>query len=135
VEDDPENALIMRQLLSRAGFVVRVVESGTEGIDAFEQWKPHFIWMDLRMPDMSGTEAAGRIRELAEGRMVKIAAMTASAFEMEREQVLAAGMDDFIRKPFRPSEVFRSMERLLGAKYLESEEAQSWGSKQDSAKA
>jgi signal transduction histidine kinase/ligand-binding sensor domain-containing protein/CheY-like chemotaxis protein len=130
VEDEPENALIMEQMLSRAGFQVRVVESGAKGIEVFEAWRPHFVWMDLRMPEMSGTETARRIRELPEGGNVKIAAMTASAFESERAQVLAAGMDDFVRKPFRAGEVFGCMGRLLGVQYQQAREPRSVGREQ-----
>jgi CheY-like chemotaxis protein len=100
---------------------VRVATTGRTGIAAFEQWRPHFIWMDLWMPDTNGTDASRRIREIAGGREVKIAAMTASAFAAEREQVLAAGMDDFIRKPYRPHEIFDCMARHLGVRYRQVE--------------
>jgi signal transduction histidine kinase/CheY-like chemotaxis protein/ligand-binding sensor domain-containing protein len=117
VEDDPPNALVMKQMLSRAGFQVRLVERAAEGIEVFQQWKPHFIWMDLQLPEMSGTEAARRIRELEHGATVKIVAMTASAFESDREHVLAAGMDDFVCKPYRPAEVFDCLARHLPIRF------------------
>ncbi len=113
VEDDPQNALVMKQMLGRAGFQVRLVEGAAEGIEVFQQWRPHFIWMDLRLPEMSGTEAARRIRELEHGGAVKIAATTASAFESDRAGVLAAGMDDFVCKPFPPAEIFDCLARHL----------------------
>ena len=117
VEDDPANALVMKQMLSRAGFQVRLVQRAAEGIEVFQQWRPHFIWMDLQLPEMSGTEAARRIRELEHGGTVKIAAMTASAFESDREHVLAAGMDDFVCKPYRPAEVFDCLARHLPVRF------------------
>ena len=55
-----------------------------------------------------------RIRARDDGRAVKIAALTASVFEDERDRVLAAGMDDFVRKPYRPEEVFACLQRHLG---------------------
>ncbi len=113
VEDDPQNALVLKQMLRHAGFQVRLVERAAEGIEVFQQWRPHFIWMDLWLPDMRGTEAARRIREVEYGGTVKIAAMTAAAFESDREHVLAAGMDDFVRKPFRPAEIFDCLARHL----------------------
>jgi CheY-like chemotaxis protein len=69
------------------------------------------------MPEISGGEAARHIRELQGGREVKIAGLTASAFASEREEVLAAGMDDFVRKPYRPDKICDCMARQLGVRY------------------
>ena len=109
VEDQVENWLLLQRMLEDVGFRVRVAEDGALGVEAFEAWRPHFIWMDIRMPVMDGLEATRRIRALDGGRDVRIAALTASAFEEEREEVLAVGMDDFVRKPYRPAEVFDCM--------------------------
>jgi CheY-like chemotaxis protein len=73
--------------------------------------------MDVRMPVMNGFEASRRIRALEGGREVKIAAVTASGFADERNEALAAGMDDYLRKPFRPGEIFECMARQLGVRY------------------
>ena len=121
VEDSEESAVLLEQLLTRAGFHVRVAENGALGVKAFLEWRPHFIWMDSRMPEMTGPEATRRIRELEHGRDVKIVAMTASVFASERAQVLAAGMDDFVLKPYRPAEVFACLQRLLGVRYRQVE--------------
>lgn len=117
VEDQRENALLLRRLLERIGFQVEVAPDGTAGIAAYQRWRPHFIWMDRQMPVMDGVEATRRIRDLPGGKDVKIAAITASVFKEQRDELLAAGMDDFVRKPFRPSEVYDSMARLLGVRY------------------
>jgi signal transduction histidine kinase/CheY-like chemotaxis protein len=117
VEDDPGNAILLQQMLSQAGFQVSVAANGAAGVETFAQCRPHFIWMDLRMPVLGGIEASQRIRELDGGREVKIAAMSASAFSAERQQVLAAGLDDFVRKPFLQEEIFECMARHLGARY------------------
>jgi signal transduction histidine kinase/ligand-binding sensor domain-containing protein/CheY-like chemotaxis protein len=117
VEDDPVNAAVLEETLSRAGFSARVANEGAAGVKAFEEWHPRFVWMDVRMPGMSGVEATRRIREMPGGKEVRIAALTASAFESERDQVLSAGMDDFLRKPFRLHEVFDCMSRNLGLRY------------------
>ena len=114
VEDVEENRLVLQRLMQNAGFQVRLAEDGERGVEIFESWRPHFIWMDLRMPVMDGKEATRRIRALDGGLEVKIAAVTASAFISEREEVLAAGVDDFIRKPYHPSEIFDCMARHLG---------------------
>jgi len=115
VEDDKENQKLMKYLLQRAGFQVRIAQDGAE--ECFREWQPHFIWMDLRMPVMNGFDATRRIRALEGGREVKVAAVTASGFAEERNEALAAGMDDYIRKPYRPSEMFECMARQLGVRY------------------
>jgi CheY-like chemotaxis protein len=118
VEDESENWMLLERWLLNAGFQVRVAEDGAQGVEMFLAWRPHFIWMDLRVPVIDGVEAARRIRALDGGREVKIAAVTASAFASERESVLAAGMDDFVRKPYRAAEIFDCLARHLGIRYL-----------------
>jgi signal transduction histidine kinase/ligand-binding sensor domain-containing protein/CheY-like chemotaxis protein len=117
VEDRKENWQLLQQILSNAGFKVRVAGDGAMGIELFESWQPHLIWMDLRLPVMNGVEAAAKIRAMEGGGKVKIVALTASAFEHEREEVLAAGLDDFLRKPFRQEEIFDCLARHLGVRY------------------
>jgi CheY-like chemotaxis protein len=118
VEDQPENSHLLTTLLEQAGFQVRVAVDGTEGVEAFQSWKPHFIWMDWRMPVMDGLEATRRIRALDGGRDVKIAALSASVFKEERDQVLASGADDFVPKPIQFDAIFGCMTRLLGVRFL-----------------
>ena len=86
-------------------------------MEKFREWRPQFIWMDLRMPLMDGIEATKRIRALDGGQEVKIAAATASGFDSDRSEVLAAGLDDYVRKPYRPEEIFDCMRRHLGVRY------------------
>ncbi len=118
VEDKRTNWLLLKRLLQDAGFLVRVAEDGDQAVDTFRTWQPALIWMDLRLHTMGGLEAAKRIREMDGGHEVRIVALTASAFVQEREEVLAAGFDDFIRKPYRREEIFDCMARQLGVRYL-----------------
>jgi len=117
VEDEQENQMLLSRLLQTAGFQVRIAQNGAEGVESFREWRPHFIWMDLRMPVMNGFDAARRIRDLEGGRDVKIVAVTASGFADQRNEALAAGMDDYLRKPYRPGEIFECMARQLGVRY------------------
>jgi PAS domain S-box-containing protein len=123
VEDHPENNLLLSRLLEDAGFQVCTAANGLEGIDRFQQWRPHFIWMDRRMPVMDGLEATRRIRALPGGEAVKIVALTASVFAEQRGEMLAAGMDDILHKPFQPREIFACLGRLLGVRYAYRERA------------
>jgi CheY-like chemotaxis protein/anti-sigma regulatory factor (Ser/Thr protein kinase) len=117
VEDEKENWTLLGRMLENAGFQVRVAEDGAQGVEMFRSWRPHFIWMDVRMPVMDGVEAARRIRALDGGCDVKIAAVTASVFASERENVLAVGMNDFVCKPYRPAEIFDCIAAHLGVRY------------------
>ncbi|MFL6446960.1 MAG: ATP-binding protein [Bryobacteraceae bacterium] len=118
VEDKTENWMLLERILQSVGFKVRVAGTGEESVNLFALWQPHFIWMDVRLPGISGVEAALRIREHDTGSKVKIAAVTSSAFFMERNAVLAAGLDDFLRKPYLVAEIFDCMARHLGVRYI-----------------
>ncbi len=118
VEDQKENWLLLQRLLADVGFDVLVATNGAEGVECFKSFQPHFIWMDRRMPVMDGLEATKRIRTLDGGESVRIAAVTASAFIEQREELLAAGMDDFVLKPYHPSEIFDCLAKHLGVQYL-----------------
>jgi signal transduction histidine kinase/CheY-like chemotaxis protein len=118
VEDQVENRLLLQTLLQNAGFTVRLAENGEQAIALFQSWRPHFIWMDQRMPVMTGIEASRRIRALPGGGEVKIVGVTASAFKEQREELAKAGMDDFVRKPYRSAEIYDCMAKHLGVRYL-----------------
>ncbi len=117
VEDQLENQLLLTQLMEKIGFEVRLAENGQMGVEIFQQWHPHLIWMDRRMPVMDGIDATRRIRELPGGAEVKIVAVTASAFVDERDEMLAAGMDEFVRKPYRFDDIYECLKRQLGVQY------------------
>jgi CheY-like chemotaxis protein len=118
IEDEDVNAQLLQQLLERAGFQVQVAENGKKGIEAFQSWRPHFIWMDWRMPVMDGLEATRRIRALEGGQEVKIAVLSASAFEDEKAQMMAAGADDYVAKPLQLDAIYNCMARLLGISFV-----------------
>lgn len=118
VEDQRDNQLLLSQLLESVGFQVKIADNGVQGVQLFQSWHPHFIWMDRRMPVMDGMEATRRIRELPGGKAIKIVAVTASAFDEQRNEMLEGGMDDYLRKPFRATEIYDCLSKYLGVKYL-----------------
>ncbi len=118
VEDQYENQLLLAKLMESVGFRIMIAENGAKGVEMFQSWHPHLIWMDRRMPGMDGIQATRRIRRLAEGDKVKIIAVTASAFEEQRKELLAAGMDDYVRKPYQAAEIYSCLSKHLGVKYL-----------------
>jgi signal transduction histidine kinase/DNA-binding response OmpR family regulator len=117
VEDDAENRLLLKSLLSRAGFLLNEAVNGLQAVSLFQSWRPDFIWMDMRMPDMDGYEASRRIRTLPGGRTVKIVALTASAFREQEREILGAGCDQVLHKPYRHCEIFAALQRHLGLVY------------------
>ena len=113
-EDNPVNQKLAIKLLEKRGHLVSVVANGQEAIDALKGEHFDLILMDVQMPDLDGFEATGRIRnrEKEEGGHIPIVAMTAHAMKGDREQCLAAGMDDYVSKPIKVTELFAVIERL-----------------------
>ena len=118
VDDNPENRILLTSLLSNIGCHVKEANNGEEAISIFQEWHPHFIWMDMRMPVLDGFAATRKIRTLPGGEAVKIVAVTASVLEERHDEILACGCDEVVRKPFRDHEIFESMARQLGIKYI-----------------
>ncbi len=119
VEDNKENRKLISMLLTSVGFKVQEAVDGEEAIQLFESWHPHLIWMDMRMPVMDGYTATREIRKSkSENRNLPIIALTAHAFEEESEKIMAAGCDDFVRKPFKETKIFEVMTHYLGVKFI-----------------
>ncbi|MCX7193446.1 MAG: ATP-binding protein [Proteobacteria bacterium] len=118
IEDQLENQLLLSQLMEAIGIEAKVAENGKQGVQMFQSWHPHLIWMDRRMPVMDGMDATKTIRQLPDGQDVKIVAVTASAFMEQREEMLQAGMDDFVRKPYRADEIYECLSKHLGVKFI-----------------
>ncbi|NJP04526.1 MAG: PAS domain S-box protein [Chloroflexaceae bacterium] len=118
VEDKPDNRKLLVTILSNAGLSVQGVANGQEAVEAWETWQPHVIFMDLRMPVMDGYEAIRRIKSHSRGKQTIIVALTASVFEEDRIGVMLTGCDHFMRKPFRPEDIFDVLTRYLGLRFV-----------------
>lgn len=116
-EDQKENRWLLEQTLQPLGLEIRESNNGTEAVAIFSQWPADLIWMDIRMPVLDGLEATKRIRAMPGGRRVKIIALTAHAMEQEQKEILAAGCDDLVRKPYRETDLFDAMARHLELRY------------------
>ena len=121
VDDDHENQLLLSRLMQRIGFEIKLAADGAQGIQLFQSWQPHLIWMDRRMPVMDGLEATQAIRQLPGGKDVKIIAVTAAALVEERDEMMKAGMDDFVRKPYRFNEIYDCLGKQLSVQYTYAE--------------
>ena len=117
-DDNRENLLLLKSLLEEVGFLVLEAENGQEAVTAFKKEAPDLIWMDMRMPVMDGYEAVRQIRQCSGGDTVPIIAITASAFYEQHDEILAAGCDDMVIKPFQAHEIFEIMGRFLDIEYI-----------------
>ncbi len=123
VEDEALNRAVLGRLMRDTGFSVREAEHGGEGVALFESWRPHFVWMDMRMPVMDGLAATRAIRALPGGAAVKIVAFTAHVSSDNHAEMRDAGCDDVLAKPMRDCELFEAMQRLLGLRFRYAEGA------------
>ncbi|MFK8184458.1 MAG: GAF domain-containing protein [Phormidesmis sp.] len=119
VEDKEANRQLVSELLKTIGFEVREAVNGEDAIAVWKDWQPHLILMDLRMPVMDGYEATRQIRQLAQDSSPVIIALTANAFEEDRQRALNAGCDDFVRKPYEEQNLLETIGRHLGLRYCD----------------
>ncbi len=112
VEDNPVNQEVLRESLAQLGYRAHVVDNGQLALDALAEKSYPLIFMDCQMPVLDGYQAAREIRQRESGkRHVPIIAVTAHAFEGEREKVLAAGMDDYMSKPIKQTVLLEALQR------------------------
>ncbi|MCC5637343.1 PAS domain S-box protein [Nostoc sp. CHAB 5844] len=130
VDDRKDNCDLLTQLFNMIGFETLAAANGQEAIALWQAWHPHLIWMDMRMPVIDGYEATRQIRAMEQAAKLSstsqsrtvIIALTASAFEEQRCNILAAGCDDLIRKPFREDVILSKMAEFLGVSYVYAQE-------------
>jgi signal transduction histidine kinase len=105
VEDNPVNQLVAKGMLAKLGCLVQVATQGVEALEWLEQEDFDLVLMDCNMPVMDGYEASRRIRQSGRWPELPIVALTANAMPEERERCRAAGMNDYLAKPFRREEL------------------------------
>ncbi len=118
VDDKSVNRQLLVKLLTPFGFEVKEAANGQEAIAVWDEWEPHLIFMDMRMPVMDGYEATKYIKATTKGNATAVIALTASVLEEEKAIVLSAGCDDFLRKPFKEQVIFEALTKHLGVQYI-----------------
>ena len=114
VEDEPLNREVIGDMLEELGLVVDAAINGNEALIKVRQAHYDIVLMDMQMPELDGLDATRKLRAMPDGQDLAIIALTANAFDDDRERCLAAGMNDFIAKPFKPEKVFGKLVRWLG---------------------
>jgi len=117
VDDIEDNRTLLDAVLTTLGVATRQASDGQEAVRQFERWKPDLVLMDLRMPNVDGTEAIRRIRALPGGEAVKIVSVSASAFDEDRSVAREAGADGFLSKPVNVDSLFEILGEMLGVEY------------------
>lgn len=120
-EDNPVNQLVIEAVLVDLGCDITLVENGLEALLALQASSFDIVFMDCQMPELDGFEATRQARE--SGCRLPIVAVTANAVAGDRERCLAAGMDDYVSKPFADEDLQRMLEKWLGAQSLQTPSA------------
>ena len=111
-EDNAVNQKLALRLLSQMGYRADVAANGLEAVQAVERQPYDVVLMDVQMPELDGLDATRRICDRWQTReRPRIIAMTASAMQGDREECLAAGMDDYVSKPIRVEELVAALQR------------------------
>ena len=113
-DDNEHNRYIARFLLEDAGHIVEQVENGNDAVTAATEKSYDLILMDIQMPVMDGIEATRKIKEA--GVTAPVVALTAKAMRGDREEILGAGCDGYISKPFKVENFANQVEEYIGQK-------------------
>ncbi|WP_317205180.1 response regulator, partial [Janthinobacterium sp.] len=117
VDDNGDGRALLRKLIEPLGFDVAEVADGAAALAAIADWRPHLVFMDWRMPGLDGLEATRRVRADAALAQPRVVMLTASAFEEEKQAALAAGADEFLRKPVEQEQLYAALERQLQLRF------------------
>jgi two-component system response regulator VicR len=126
IEDDPEMIDLVKLILTRKGYEVTGAAGGKAGLKAVEDIKPDLVLLDLMMPDMDGWEVYKQMRDNEIMKNIPVIVVTAKAQSIDKVLGLhIAKVDDYITKPFGPSELLSSVLRVLEEAGIEAKEATS----------
>jgi two-component system, cell cycle response regulator DivK len=107
VEDHALNLKLFDDLLTHNGYTTIVTSLGEAAVELARQNRPDLIVLDIQLPDISGMDAAHRLKADEETRAIPVLAVTAFAMSGDREKILASGCDDYLPKPFKVEDLLR----------------------------
>jgi CheY-like chemotaxis protein len=117
VDDIAENRDVLATMLTLVGCEVVLAEHGRQAVEVVRVSRPQIVFLDMRMPEFDGVEAARCIVQEFGAAAPKIIATSASALTHERERYFQAGCDDFVAKPFRIERIYGCLSQWLGVKF------------------
>jgi PAS domain S-box-containing protein len=121
VEDRPNNRQLLHCIVESLNLQVRDAVNGQEAVAIFQEWRPQIILMDWRMPVMDGLEATRQIRVLPGGAETVIIAVSAHVFKEDQLEMLEAGCNDFLAKPFMTDDLLALLKKYLHLDLVEAE--------------
>jgi two-component system cell cycle response regulator DivK len=104
VDDNEKNVKLVRDVLRHAGFRTLETSTGGEGISVAAEHQPNVILLDIRLPDMDGTEALRTLKAAEATASIPVVALTSLAMKGDRERLMAAGFDGYLEKPISVQE-------------------------------
>jgi two-component system response regulator VicR len=114
VDDNPDNAHIIRDYLEARGYPITVAYNGDDAMKAFEAVKPSLVLLDVMMPGRDGWQVCREIKQHPTlGRSVRVVMVTALDDWVNKRQALQTGADDFVEKPFELSRLASAVERNI----------------------
>ena len=116
IEDNPDNMLLISDILEANDYSVLQAETGLKGIEMAEENLPDFIILDIQLPDIIGNEVLKRLRNKTETQFIPVVAMTSYAMAGDREKLLAAGCNGYVEKPINPRNVMEQLKQAIGNK-------------------
>ena len=115
VEDNDKNRKLVRDVLTFKGYEIVEAETGEDGVRLARERLPRLVLMDIQLPGIDGIEALRRLRADEATRGIPVLAVTASAMDRDRQQIMAAGFDGYQSKPLNVKEFVAAVEAILRA--------------------
>jgi len=113
IEDNPNNMVLICDILEFNGYSVIQAETGTSGFEIAKTHHPDFIILDIQLPDINGFNVLEKIRENAITKNIPVIAMTSYAMAGDKAKFIAAGCDGYVEKPIEPGLVIKQIQKAL----------------------
>jgi len=111
VEDNELSLKLLKDVLEFHGYTIISTKLGAAALDLAREHRPHLILLDIQLPDIPGTEAAGRLKADEQARAIPLVAVTAFAMSGDRAKILNSGCDDYVSKPINLLDLLALVER------------------------
>ncbi|OQW91214.1 MAG: hypothetical protein BWK79_17475 [Beggiatoa sp. IS2] len=118
IDDKWENRSVLVSLLAELGFTLEEAVHGQEALDKLPHFQPHLILADLVMPVMDGFEFIRQLRRLPQFKKIPVIAVSASAFDFQKQRSFEAGFDEFMTKPIHVEELLKSLQQFLQLEWI-----------------